>query len=476
MTSAELDTRTKKIDALPIVKHYIDKLGLPALFDKYLPNDTGKDIAPSQTLCIMLLNMTSSAKPLYQVEEWITDVMDGYTEQPSEAEKYNDDRLARELDKLFYAERDSLEIEVVSRAIRIFELETERLHNDTTTVTFQGAYENSEAPAVQLLQGYNKDHRPDCKQIVFGLTSTSDGHVPIKYKAFNGNTADVETHQKTWDELRELLGKEKFIYVADSKLCDMETLAHIAYYGGIFITLLPRTRKEYTEFVKRLRTGEEIPWETEYAVEDSRIKGKFNDYRVYGQEKTREGYRLVWVYSSNKAEHDRHRRDKSLEQAEAQLYGLEGKLNRYQLKTREKIQQVVNKIVTKSVNPLLKVEIIEETKNIQEKIGPGRPGVNSKYKIKKETQYHLYWQRRPEEIEKEERCDGIFSLVDNTEQEPVEVLKYYKEQPMQEKRHSNLKSVLEVAPIFIKKNRRIEAMLFLYFLALIIEPTHKPKK
>jgi transposase len=66
------------------------------------------------------------------------------------------------------------------------------------------------------------------------------------------------------------------------------------------------------------------------------------------------------------------------------------------------------------------------------------------------------------------RCDGIFPLTDNTSLEPTEVLKHYKDQPGLAKRHSNLKSVLEVAPVSLNKPSRIEAMMFLYFIALMI--------
>ena len=48
------------------------------------------------------------------------------------------------------------------------------------------------------------------------------------------------------------------------------------------------------------------------------------------------------------------------------------------------------------------------------------------------------------------------------------ILKYYKYQPYLEKRHSYLKSVLEVAPVYLKIPERIEALLFLYYLALMI--------
>jgi transposase len=58
-------------------------------------------------------------------------------------------------------------------------LMTDEIHNDSTTVTFLGSYEAQHRGAVKLKLGHNKDFRPDCKQIVFGLNTTSDGYVPL---------------------------------------------------------------------------------------------------------------------------------------------------------------------------------------------------------------------------------------------------------------------------------------------------------
>jgi hypothetical protein len=59
-------------------------------------------------------------------------------------------------------------------------------------------------------------------------------------------------------------------------------------------------------------------------------------------------------------------------------------------------------------------------------------------------------------------------LTTNTKEKPVDVYKIYKYQPGIEKRHALLKSTLEVAPIWLKKNTRTEALMFLEFIAQII--------
>jgi transposase len=71
-------------------------------------------------------------------------------------------------------------------------------------------------------------------------------------------------------------------------------------------------------------------------------------------------------------------------------------------------------------------------------------------------------------VHKASKCDGIFPLITNTVLQVCEVLRKYKEQPFLEKRMYTKKTILEMAPVFLKKEKRIEAMLFLYFVALMI--------
>ena len=52
---------------------------------------------------------------------------------------------------------------------------------------------------------------------------------------------------------------------------------------------------------------------------------------------------------------------------------------------------------------------------------------------------------------------------------PAEVLQAHKGQPMIEKRFEQVKTVHEIAPVFLKDEGRIEALFTLYFLALLIQ-------
>jgi transposase len=462
-----METKIKPVEILPLVKHYMEALGLARLFDKFVPNRNGAEIAPAQVLCMLVMNLMVSAKPLYRVEDWLHDYLDGLGEQRVAAAKYNDDRLVRSLDQLFGADRGSLLTELSAKAIELHQLATQIIHNDTTSVTFLGAYEQEDPQAVKLRHGYNKDHRPDCKQIVFGLNTTADGQVPISYQLYDGNQADVTTHRPNWQHLRELLDQEDFIYVADSKLCAQETLASIARHGGRYITVVPRNVREVKDFLQRVRDGEEIVWQDHLDIPDSRKAGRMQTYRIHVGEMMAAGGRLLWVHSAAKAHLEHNAREQRIAKAQQALEKLASGLNQRMLKTREQIEAAVKK-ATHGAQAYLTVTLDEERTRERVPLGCGRPGPNTRYRDIERVRYSLTWQRHDTQITQAQRTDGLFPLTDNTDLDPVAVLRTYKNQPYLEKRFSTKKSVLEVAPVFLKTPRRIEAMMLLYFVALML--------
>ncbi len=462
-----MDTKVKPVEALPLVKYYMEQLGLARLFDKFVPNSNGAEVAPSQVLCLLVMNIMASAKPLYRVEDWLHDYLDGVAEQRVEAAKYNDDRLGRNLDLLFVADRASFLTELSAQAIVLHQLETETIHNDSTSVTFLGAYDADDPKAVTIAHGYNKDHRPDCKQIVFGLNITGDGHVPLGYQLYDGNQADVTTHIPNWQQLRELLGREDFIYVADSKLCSEENLKTIADNGGRFITVVPRNFREVKDFLERVRNGEDIVWQYRHEVPDSRKQGRMQTYRIHVGEVMDEGARILWVHSTAKARLEQSNREQRIGKAEQALEKVATGLNQRFLKTRDQIE-AARKQATKGAGAYLSVTLHEVRTSERVQIGRGRPGPNTRYEDTEQIHYRLEWQRDETEIRRAQRTDGLFPLTDNTALDPVEVLSTYKNQPYLEKRFSTKKSVLDVAPVFLKSPRRIEAIMFLYFIALML--------
>ena len=463
----QFETRFNQVEVLPLVKHFMDELDLFNLFTKYVPAAAGSFADHAESLCILTANIICDNKPLYKVQEWLSKFSDGFVGDPVNASVFNDDRLARALSALFRADRHSIMTEVSGNAIAVHKLLTNEIHNDSTTVTFIGKYDTLDSEAVKLKHGHNKDFRPDCKQIVFGLNITADGHVPLSYKLFDGNTSDDVTHIPNWNALRTLLKKEDFIYVADCKLCSQTNLIHISENGGFFITIVPKDRTEVKRFLTHLKKNEAV-WEDAFSTESSRKKGEMNIYKTHEPERTKKGFRIIFVHSSSKQEDDAGRRRAKIEKAIAKLEDLSPKLNAYHLKTSKEIKAAIDAIC-KDAKGFINVKIATERKQIRVKISPGRTCLSkSVFKNKWEFTHSLQWQLNEQALCEASKTDGIFPLVTNTALAASEVLRKYKSQPFLEKRMYTQKTVLEVAPVFLKKEKRIEAMLFLYFVALMI--------
>jgi hypothetical protein len=81
-------------------------------------------------------------------------------------------------------------------------VDTSRLHTDTTSIRFTGAYPDADGhgrggkPTPAIVRGHSKDHRPDLKQLVWSSTVSADGAVPICHRVADGNTNDDELHTR----------------------------------------------------------------------------------------------------------------------------------------------------------------------------------------------------------------------------------------------------------------------------------------
>ncbi len=163
--------------------------------------------------------------------------MDGLSEYGLNASIFNDDQLAKNLDRLFKADRNPPMAELSANTIVVYHLETKQIYNDSTSITFLGEYKNENFIAVKLRHRLSKDHRPDCKQIIFGLNITADGNVPLSFELFDGNRTDDTTHIPNWNALHDFMVKEDFIYIADCNLCSEKNLNHIHEHNRTFITI-----------------------------------------------------------------------------------------------------------------------------------------------------------------------------------------------------------------------------------------------
>jgi transposase len=398
---------------------------------------------------------------------------------PTQLPSLNDDRVGRCLDRLFDADIPSLTLAVVAHAVREFAVDLDELHNDSTTVTFHGDYEAADHQRtlrgklrLAVTHGHNKDHRPDLKQLLSILTVSRDGAVPVHFRVESGNATDDRSHLQTWKTLCELTGRRDFLYVADCKLATAENMAHIHQHGGRFLTILPRTRGEDMTFRAAVREGRNR-WKPIHDRPDDQDQ-LIDRYRIDEPEATTaEGYRLVWYHSARKAELDALTRHRRLERAAAALTELQAKLTspRTRYRDQAKVARAVDAILSEGdVEGWVVVEIKRRTTETFRQDRRGRPGPETRYVRSEATRFDLSWRIDQGRLAGEARCDGIFPLVTNeTSVSAVDLLLADKQQPMIEKRFSQLKTDFVVAPVFLKEVSRIQALLCVYFFALLTE-------
>jgi len=249
-------------------------------------------------------------------------------------------------------------------------------------------------------------------------------------------------------------------------------LSHIVAHGGRAISIIPHTWKEVPTFMETLRhttkAKKEIlrrnkPNSTDDAEYFSAFTGDF-----FTEER---GYRIHWIYSSEKKQRDRYAREEKLKMAEGHLLDLNSRINKGKLKHRENIETAANELIKKyNLVGLLDMTVDETQENYQAKIGKGRAGKNSQYETRYNTIYTLTWSRNRQALKTESRTDGVFPLLStDTTLSAKAVLKAYKYQPRLEKRFTQFKNIHNAAPLYFKKIQRVEANMFIFFVALIIQ-------
>jgi transposase len=485
--------RSSRVGSLPIINRILERMRLGEFLDAYLQRTGRESKIPTRVgIEILLRNVLLAREPLYGVGEWASQYAPHLLGlEPGMVSCLNDDRVGRCLDRLFDADRSSLVLSVVGHVVREFGVNLEELHNDSTTISFFGQYEEARPgrrrrgkSTLAILFGNSKAHRPDLKQLLFILTVSRDGGVPIHFEACDGNTADDTTHRRTWDLLCELSGTCTFLYVADCKLASKENMMYIHRKGGRFITVLPRTRSEDKDFREKIgRDASSVLWKQvhEVVTKDGVVLDSFRIADEPGL--SAEGFRLLWFHSSRKAELDRRARAARIERCLQELGEFRAKLRSPRTRYRDPvavIEKVEAILSAHEAAGLLAVEVKQVSPEIYHQAGPGRPGPKTRYRREQGGRFDLIYEIDTVKLAAESLTDGIFPLVTNqsvikesetkeTGLTEKEVLLAYKRQPLIEKRFAQLKTDYEVAPVYLKEVGRIEAFFTVYFLALLVQ-------
>jgi transposase len=476
-----LALRSHQLGALPIIDHFLERLGVMEVLERYLaPNDRRLRLPAAKALGVLVCNLVIHKEPVYALGEW-AGVFDPsvFGVRGEEIRLLNDDRLGRGLDRLFGADRASLLTELVVGAIDRFGIDCTQLHNDSTTVTFSGDYRfatgqpRAGKPTPAIVQGHNKDYRPDLKQLLWILTISADGAVPIAFRVADGNTEDSPTHVPTWDTLVAITGDPSFLYVADCKLANRAAMDHIAGRGGRFLTLLPRGRREEAYFREWLQTHTP-PW-SEILRRPGPRKGEPDEVWTSTPSPipSAEGYRIVWIWSSSKAQADASWRQGRIEAGCAALEAVHARVTGPKTRFHERaaVEDAARRAVAGAhAERWVGFEVTERLEETFTKTTRGERTNAATYRRSTRKKFAVIPKVDAAAVAYDARSDGCFPLITNdTTMSEADLLAAHKYQPNLEKRHAQLKGTQLVAPVFLKSPARIEALLLCHFIAMLVQ-------
>jgi transposase len=482
LSSGRFTLRTERLGPLPLINHVLHRLGLEALLAQAVPTaDRRCEVPHARALGVLVRSVIVEREPIYRQQETVrtfAPAMYGLT--PAEVAALGDDRMGRALDRLFDADRAALLTAVVVAVGQRFGVRFTQLHNDSTTIRFCGQYRAARGRRLRgrrapwITYGHSKDRRPDLKQLLFALTTSADGGVPVQFRCADGQTNDSQTHVETWEALRQVAGRPDFLYVADSKLCTRENMDHIDRQRGRFVTVLPRSRLEDREFRQWLQTHEP-PWELVWDRPNLRRKGGPRDrwYVCRAPLPSREAWPVIWVWSPLLALRQEQSRRERLAAAQEAVGELRIRLAspRTRLRTAREVDRRLEQILAaQKVGRYLTVRRTQREEYRFRQWRQGRPGPQTAYRKLTRRRWDVEWTLDEAALAYDRKSDGMYPLLTNDRTlTPAQVLEAHKGQPTIEKRFEQVKTVHEIAPVFLKNEGRIEALFTLYFLGLLVQ-------
>src|SRR5499427_5900643 len=238
---------------LPLVLGVVRKLNVAALIDTFCPPHPANVLSCGRGVEALLLAILDGPHALSKVGARLEERGMLPLLQPRlTSTALHDYRLGQILDAVFAANLTRVFGAVALHALEVYALPTPWLHQDTTTITLYGAYEEGEPTRTQHSQsperpvpprpayGHSKDGHEDLKQVLLSLGVSSDG-LPLRLGVRDGNTSDSRETPVAIEECVALGLDGVRGIVADRKAYCKRTLGLCLEQGVGLITLVPRT-------------------------------------------------------------------------------------------------------------------------------------------------------------------------------------------------------------------------------------------
>jgi transposase len=286
--------------------------------------------------------------------------------------------------------------------------------------------------------GYSRDKRPDCVQVIIALIVTPEGY-PMAYETLPGNTSDKTTLKGFLEKIEQLYGKANRVWVMDRGIPTEKVIEQMQQSDPKIHYLVGTPKGRLSRLEAQLV---KLPWQQ--ARPSVRVK-------LLGQEK--ELY--VFVESQDRLHKERAIRLRKLRELIRRLK----ELQQFKKKlTRDELLVAVGQAKEQAgrVFKLLEIQWPEEGQEINAQT----------FRFKLRLSQYRQWYRR----------EGRYLLRTNlTGTDPKILWEYYLQLVGIEAAFKNLKDDLEIRPIFHQKERRIEAHIFVAYLAYCLQVTLQGK-
>lgn len=269
--------------------------------------------------------------------------------------------------------------------------------------------------------GYSRDKRPDCPQLVIALVVTPEG-LPMAYEVLPGNTADCKTLKTFLGKIEEQYGKARRVWVMDRGIPTEAVLAGMRSSDPPVQYLVGTPKGRLSRLEKHLL---DKPWQE--ARKGVQVKLLAQDGELY-----------VFAQSADRVLKERAMRRRQLKWLWQRLK----KLAAMEI-SREELLMKLGAARSKAPSAWRLVEI---------EVDPAAASFTFSLDRKK--------------LRKARRREGRYLLRTNlTDGDPATLWQYYIQLVAVEEAFKNLKGDLAIRPIFHQQERRIEAHIFIAFLA-----------
>ena len=249
---------TERVDDIPVLLEQMQKLEIAQQIDKHLsPHGNRKGLSYGVLACVWLTHIISQADHrMNQVREWaiqrtntLQSLMPIVGAQSSTCVEsdFTDDRLADLLKALSDDTKwDLLEAELNAKSIAVYDLPTEVVRLDATTVSLDTD------PEGLFALGHSKDHRPDVPQVKIMMATLDPLSMPLLTHIVAGNSADDPLYLPAVEQVRKSLAKPGLLYVGDCKMAAKATRAGIASGADFYLCPLAQTQMPPEQLALRL--------------------------------------------------------------------------------------------------------------------------------------------------------------------------------------------------------------------------------